>query len=450
MTTSSWKDYVLPALELVKELGLNPKHTIFEEVSQQDLNRVAAQGVPWTLPHWSRGREYLQLDAQWKYGYSIIYEVVFDMGDHAVAYISQNQIQSIVTLTVPHVYGHSHVYQENVHQSHSGDLWSKYREAYRRYLEYEKDLGYETLEPWIELSQALAPLVSRLTPSYPDDVSPGYYDPYQVDDTPQYYKNPEERKVIAKKLSVAKSRGYGDSDILRWIITHLPLESWQQDILYIERELALYWEDRTRTKIVHEGFATWTHKSILPKLKLPAEWYLELARAHASVTTSRITNPYWLGWQTMEYIYTQYGLEKLLEVTKNSSDQALLYAYSKDPDWYAFIYEALSGGKIYEVSSDEPSYIYDYHQFYDDFSYSLREEIIPSLYRTKLKIEIGKHPQVEETPNRFKLMESKAEHSIGYITLTALDPLDLTYAKRVLELMSKVLQVDVMLYHINS
>lgn len=386
----TWKDFVAPSLEAAKDLGLDPKETIFEELPQEEINRLAAQGVPWALPHWSRGRDALFMDAQWRSGMSQIMEIVFDMGETAIAYISTHQRPSSATLTVPHVYGHSHVYNCNAFQAKVGDLWSQYREAYRRYAEYEEKYGFENLEQWVDLALALSNLCRRDRTEYfiPEE-PPGYYDPYSVTGRPQDFQDLRERRELNQLREISRREGWMESDLLRWILEHAPLEEWQRDILSTERALALYWNERSLTKILHEGFATWTHDRILRMLDLPPEWVFELAHSHARVTRTQLSNPYWLGWKTIEYIERVEGREGLLQKVRILSDHSLLFSYKDDPGWLAYIYEESEEGRFFFQDDRGDPVRVPFSLFAEELKALLEEEWLPHFLRPRLEIYVG-------------------------------------------------------------
>ena len=62
-----------------ESLGLDFFETIFELVTVDDMNMVAAYGgFPTRYPHWKFGMEYEQLSKSHEYGLSKIYELVIN------------------------------------------------------------------------------------------------------------------------------------------------------------------------------------------------------------------------------------------------------------------------------------------------------------------------------------------------------------------------------------
>lgn len=442
----TWRDFVAEAEGAVRSVGLDPKPTIFEEVSQKEINRIVAQGVPWAPPHWTRGRDALISNGEYERGEGQIYEVVYDMGDHAIAYISTGSSQAQRTLTVPHVYGHSHVFAHNIFQARVGDLWSKYRQAYQRYMIYEEKYSYEAIEEWIDLAQSLAYNVSPdPPPAFDEPSSAGYYDPYAFSQSPVEYQPPRERSQKERARSAIRSLGIGEHDILRWIIERAPLEDWQRDILSIERDIALYWKLRARTKILHEGFATWTHIQALRRMSLPPSWVHEIAATHANVSAVRATNPYWFGLQAVSYLAETLGPQGMIERVSRLSDHSLIYSLLDEHGWYHRLYEESDGG--YLLWEDK----IDYESFTNQMRRFLSERLLPHLVGQSFHVYVG-HP--DELVNlgiipdyKYAMVAAFSGNSHVELLITSEVPLDTAYAVRVVRLISDITGLTVRVYH---
>jgi len=442
----TWRDFVPEAERVVRSMGLDPKPTLFEEVTPREINRIVAQHVPWAPPHWSRGRDAMIYNGEYERGESQVYEVVYDMGDHAIAYISTGGSQAERTLTVPHVYGHSHVFAHNIFQSRVGDLWTRYRQAFQRYAVYEEAHGYEALEEWIDLAQALAPNVSPDPPlAFGDHTSPGYYEVHDFRSQPVDYQFPRERSYAERTHRALRSLGIGEHDILRWLIEHAPLEDWQRDVLAIERDIALYWKLRARTKILHEGFATWTHIHALRQMSLPPSWVMEIASAHARVSAVRASNPYWFGLQAIFYLAETLGPRGMIQRIANLSDHSLVHSLLDEPGWYHRLYEESDGG--YLLWQDKIGY----ESFVAQMRRFLSERLLPGLVGESFRVYVG-HPGeltplgiVPDADYVMICVFSGAAHV--ELCLTSEVPLDTSYATRVAQMISNITGLTVRVYH---
>lgn len=447
----TWRDFVLPALEAVKKLGLDPKPVDFREVPQSELNRLVGLGLPWAPPHWTRGRESLRVEGEWRQAGSRALEVVWDMGDVAVAYISSAQGQGTATLTVPHVYGHSHVFRHNAHQAaRSGDLWSYFASGAERIREYEATYGPEEVEMWLDLAMAFAPQVTDAPPPQPykDEERPPKYQ--EKISRKEYVKTYRERRLEWMEAERRAMSGDGEIDVLRWIIQHAPIEEWQRDVLSIEREVALYWKSRNLTKYVHEGLATFAHSHALPMMGIPHEWILEISRAHSMTTYPRLSNPYWFGWKGMEYVWSRKGVDALLERVAIWADSSMFYELSQDEGFVHFIFDELVeayGEEALRAHLDEEGVV----------SPNLRAGFCAWLseYLQNISLRLVEHPPtvrvrtghlaLGEISSLKAVAEVQGDRDMS-ISLISEEPLDQRYAYRVAEIFAETTGIGITIY----
>ena len=78
-----------------REFGLDFYDVIFEVLSYQAINMVAAYGgFPTRYPHWRFGMEYEQLSKGYTYGLQKIYEMVIN-NDPCYAYLQESNASPI-------------------------------------------------------------------------------------------------------------------------------------------------------------------------------------------------------------------------------------------------------------------------------------------------------------------------------------------------------------------
>lgn len=344
MNTKTWKDFVSESLEIVKELGLDPLPTYFDEITQEELNRIAAQGLPIFPEHWTIGRDSLIYRNQWETGRGQIMEIVIDAGEYAIAYISSAQGQGSATMTIPHVYGHSHVFNKNIFQrgKHSKNILNVLKVGVKKIKEYESIYGDIEVEQVLDLAFSLSDHVfheefvhqnNEITPNKENKNSP-----YPNDFYGKYIPISERIRLIGNDKNYF---GFGERDLLRWIINYAPVGEWVKEILKILREVFLYQKSFAITKFLHEGFASYIHYISLPKLKIPKDWVFEIAKTHASVLYPSLSNPYWIGYQAIRFIKEEYGINYLLEKIKTMSDVALFSWMENNDSFLSFLYDEL-------------------------------------------------------------------------------------------------------------
>ena len=96
-----------------KDAGLDPFPIIFEILSYDQMNEVAAYtGFPNRYPHWRFGMEYEQLSKSHEYGLSKIYEMVIN-NNPSIAYLLEGNSLVDQKLVMSHVLGHVDFFKNN-------------------------------------------------------------------------------------------------------------------------------------------------------------------------------------------------------------------------------------------------------------------------------------------------------------------------------------------------
>ncbi|RLB42295.1 MAG: SpoVR family protein, partial [Deltaproteobacteria bacterium] len=97
----------------VQGVGLDVFPTIFEVLSYDQMNEIAAYGgFPTRYPHWRWGMEYERLSKSHEYGLSKIYELVIN-NNPAIAYLLEGNSLVDQKLVMAHVYAHIDFFKNN-------------------------------------------------------------------------------------------------------------------------------------------------------------------------------------------------------------------------------------------------------------------------------------------------------------------------------------------------
>ena len=147
-------------------------------------------------------------------------------------------------------------------------------------------------------------------------------------------------------------------DIMGFIIEYGSLKEWEKTILSIVKREAEYFLPQIETKIMNEGWASYTHYNILKQLDLPQELYLEFIKRHNDVIAPAIggLNPYYIGFKMFEDIEKKYGKEKIFEVRAIERDSSFLRRYLTQElceELNLFEYNQRTFDTIIEEISDE-------------------------------------------------------------------------------------------------
>ncbi|HUW65155.1 MAG TPA: SpoVR family protein [Spirochaetia bacterium] len=316
------------------ELGLDPHPVHFEVVPHHVLYEVAAYGLPNHFRHWTYGRNYWIQKQQYEHGMSRIYELVIN-SDPALAYILQNNNDVQKAFVMAHVMGHSHIFKCNWHWKDTRKDMPQYMAAAgARFAEYEQVYGEMPVERLIDKGLALQFHVA-------DEEHEPVLEQRQVKKRTEFDElfeaggNQAAVHPDPKPAKPGNSVGPGHlnrlpaptEDLLGYIIRYSPvLTPWEKDVLSVIRQEGIYLKPYFGTKLLHEGFAVWTHQKILGMLDLTQEDRLEAAITHAGVAVPHLLglNPYYLGWKILEMIEREKGKEEVIRIASEESDSSFI------------------------------------------------------------------------------------------------------------------------------
>lgn len=358
-------------------VGLDFFNTVFELVTYDQLNQIAAYGgFPVRYPHWRFGMEYESLSKSYEYGLSKIYELVIN-NDPCYAYLMEGNEFLDQKLVMAHVFGHCDFFKNNYWFSPTNrkmmDTMANHATRIRRYMDR---YGVEIVENFIDLCLSLENLIDRYAPYSPkkpvEPPKPKAFNPFdEVDEDSrpssgdgrlkvhrgymEKYINPPEYIAEQEKRKQDESGGREiypptpEKDIVGFLMHHAPLKSWQQDVLSIIREEAYYYAPQGMTKIMNEGWASYWHSKILTEQIMNDSEIIDFADRHSGTMAMSPVgfNPYKVGielfrnieerwnkgqygreWESCEDLQlkarwnkeTGLGREKIFEVRKHYND----------------------------------------------------------------------------------------------------------------------------------
>ena len=277
---------------IAKEYGLDFFPTVFEMLTYDQMNEVAAYGgFPNRYPHWRFGMEYEQLSKSYEYGLSKIYEMVIN-NNPSFAYLLEGNSLTEQRLVMAHVYGHVDFFKNNFSfrttdldaqgnladpmrrvepfnpQRKWVDKMANHGQRVRRIMDR---LGVNKVEEFIDFCLSLENLIDPwrpFSPPRPRDSEPepvaappevprlragrSYMEKYI---NPDDYIEEQRRKMQAE---AEKPRRFPESpqrDVLAFLLENAPMDRWERDILEVVREEAYYFTPQIQTKISNEGWA---------------------------------------------------------------------------------------------------------------------------------------------------------------------------------------------------
>ena len=348
----------------VEEYGLDFYPQEFEMIGFNDMIGYESYvGMPSRYPHWSFGKSYEKNRMLYSLNLTgLPYEMVIN-SDPCLAYLMKDNTVLLQILTMAHVYGHNDFFKNNrlfkqgTKAKYTLEMFNLNSKIIREYID-DPSIGYEKVERILDAAHAIK---------------------YQVGRTigvKELSDNEIKESIIKDYESKKENRSFLDSyeeiklpnldkiplepvdDIMGFIIEYGSLKEWEKTILSIVKREAEYFLPQIETKIMNEGWASYTHYNILKQLDLPQELYLEFIKRHNDVIAPAIggLNPYYIGFKMFEDIEKKYGKEKIFEVRAIERDSSFLRRYLTQElceELNLFEYNQRTFDTIIEEISDE-------------------------------------------------------------------------------------------------
>ena len=300
-------------IKIAAGYGLDFYDTIFEVVTYDQMNQIAAHGgFPTRYPHWRFGMEYEQLSKGYEYGLSKIYEMVINT-DPCYAYLMEGNAFVDQKLVMAHVYGHCDFFKNNKWFSKTNtkmmDVMANNATKVRRFIDR---FGIENVENFIDVCLSLENLIDRYSPYMPTSAASSGAgegdgsDVYKLRVDKDYmdeYINPPEfvesqrKRDFETQQQMSRYPAKPARDVLQFLVYNAPIKAWQQEILSLIREEAYYMAPQGMTKIMNEGWASYWHTTMMTQDILVDSEVIDYADHHSGTVAMSPTgfNPYKIG-----------------------------------------------------------------------------------------------------------------------------------------------------------
>lgn len=319
----------------VKEYGLECYPQEFEMINFNEMIGYEAYvGMPSRYPHWSFGKSYEKNKTLYSFNLTgLPYEMVIN-SDPCLAYLMKDNTLLLQILTMAHVYGHNDFFKNNrlfkqgTNAKYTLEMFNLDAKIIREYID-DPSIGYSEVERILDAAHAIRYQTRRnigVTELSNDRIKENLLNEY------------ENKKENINILDSYKEIAFPDlekiplepvDDIVGFLIEYGQLEEWERNILRIVKRETEYFVPQIETKIMNEGWASYTHYNILKQLKLPQELHFEFLKRHNDVIAPAIggLNPYYIGFKIFEDIEKRYGKEKIFEVREIERDSSFLRRY---------------------------------------------------------------------------------------------------------------------------
>ncbi|AWK49867.1 stage V sporulation protein R [Clostridium beijerinckii] len=319
----------------VKEYGLDFYPQEFEMIGFNEMIGYEAYvGMPSRYPHWSFGKSYEKNKTLYSLNLTgLPYEMVIN-SDPCLAYLMKDNTLLLQILTMAHVYGHNDFFKNNrlfkqgTNAKYTLEMFNLDAKIIREYID-DPSIGYAEVERILDAAHAIRFQSKRnigIKELSNDEIKENILKEYEnkkenrgIVDSYEEIKLPDLEKIPLEPVD----------DLIGFIIDYGHLEEWEKTILRIVKRETEYFIPQIETKIMNEGWASYTHYNILKQLELPQELHLEFLKRHNDVIAPAIggLNPYYIGFKIFEDIEKRYGKEKIFEVREIERDSSFLRRY---------------------------------------------------------------------------------------------------------------------------
>lgn len=319
----------------VQEYGLDFYPQEFELIGFNEMIGYEAYvGMPSRYPHWSFGKAYEKNKTLYSLNLTgLPYEMVIN-SDPCLAYLMKDNTLLLQILTMAHVYGHNDFFKNNrlfkqaTNAKYTLEMFNLDSKMIRSYID-DPSIGYAKVERILDAAHAIRYQVGRaigVKELSDEEIKKNMLDEYE--------SKKENRSILdvyeeIELPDVEKIPLEPEDDVMGFIIKYGSLSEWEKSILKIVKRETEYFIPQIETKIMNEGWASYTHYNILKELDLPQDLHLEFLKRHNDVIAPMIggLNPYYIGFKIFEDLDMRYGRDKIFEVREIERDSSFLRRY---------------------------------------------------------------------------------------------------------------------------
>lgn len=305
--------------ELAQELKLDLYPNQIEIIgSEQMLDAYASIGLPVMYRHWSFGKKFTRERELYRTGrQGLAYEIVLNLNP-CINYLMEENSATMQVLVLAHAaFGHNHFFKNN----YLFKMWTDassfldYLIFARNYIaQCEERHGVDAVEKTLDSAHALQYHgIDR------------YRRPRKISMREEKERQKEREEYLQSQVNLLWNPGTArakqassdvdfpmqpEENILYFLEKNSPvLETWQREILRITRKISQYLYPQRQTKVMNEGWASFTHHYLMNRLW--EEGYIndgsmmEFIKSHTNVLNQPNfdspyysgLNPYYLGFE---------------------------------------------------------------------------------------------------------------------------------------------------------
>ncbi len=290
--------------------------------AEQMMDAYSSVGMPLGYNHWSFGKQFLNVEKNYKRGHmGLAYELVIN-SNPCIAYLMEENSLTMQALVIAHAcYGHNSFFKNNYlfKTWTSPDSIIDYLLFAKHYVaECEERYGLDEVEHTLDACHALMthgvdrykrPPQLSLQEEKLRQANRAEYLQSQIN---ELWRTIPSKKKEAQTADADRFPEHPHENILYFIEKNAPLlEPWQRELVRIVRKMAQYFYPQRQTKVMNEGWATFWHYTLIHDLYdeglINDKFMLEFLHNHTSVVQQAPfdspyyngINPYTLGFNMM-------------------------------------------------------------------------------------------------------------------------------------------------------
>ena len=354
-------------LQACRDFGLNFCETVVEMLTYEEMSVVCAyDGFPVRYPHWRFGEQYEDLSKGYQHGMHRIYEVVSNTRPCYLYCLDSNTFVDHVTV-IAHATGHNDFFRNNVFFSQtSQNMMNELANHGSRIRRYISEWGKEKVGRFIDKCLCIETLIDPASAWNKKQIKESivrpkreYHHPrrlrVQHDYMEEWINTPEWRvaeNVRIQDEEVRRQIGIFEDptkDIFGFIKDNAPLAPWQQDVMSMLYEEAMYFAPQRQTHMANEGWASFCDSQIMARYGLAeGAGIFDYAAHKAGVLGGKTSmNPYKIGYLLFCWIEECWNKGKFGREYEDCEDSRVRELWDKKL--------GLGHEKVFEV-----------RQFYDD------------------------------------------------------------------------------------
>lgn len=339
---------ILPKIhQECREMGLDYYPVIIELVRYDEMAELASYvGFPVRYPHWQWGMLYEEYARGYEYNMYRISEMVINNNPCYIYCMDSNTLVDNVNV-ICHAIGHNDFFKNNVFFAHTDrNMINKMADHAARIRSYMSRWGEEAVIEFIDHVLRIDTLVDPASAWKKRKIKPvvvrdqrEYQYPKRLRSTHEYMddwvnpreyiKQQEEQIREKEQLREITSIDKPVRDIMGFLKERAPLKPWQQDIISMLHEEALYFYPQRQTKMINEGWASFVDFHLLCRRGLVSlgqprhdMGIIEYADHKSKVLGGKYsTNPYKLGFELFLDIEDRWNKGKFGPEWENCDDQ---------------------------------------------------------------------------------------------------------------------------------